>query len=163
MKEIGRLHGIPGTIISGRDTKFTSNLWRELFKGFGTNMNFSTTYQPHSDGKTKRFNRLIKYMLRMYVMYKPSKWEDYLHLVEFPYNSGHHASLKMSPLEALYGRKCNTPLSWDDPTNIEVLWLELLKDMEDQMVRIKKNLKVAQDRQKVYEDKNKTAREFMFF
>jgi hypothetical protein len=44
-------------------------------------------------------------MLRMYVMDKPSKWEDYLHLVEFSYNNGYQASLKMSPFEALYGRK----------------------------------------------------------
>jgi hypothetical protein len=50
-------------------------------------------------------------MLRMYVMDKPSKWKDYLHLVEFVYNNGYHASLKMSPFEALYGRRCNTPMS----------------------------------------------------
>jgi hypothetical protein len=52
MKEIARLHGIPRTIVSDRDTKFTSNLWRGLFKGFGTNLNFSTTYHPQIDGKT---------------------------------------------------------------------------------------------------------------
>jgi hypothetical protein len=46
MKEIARLHGIPRTIVSDRDTKFTSNFWRGLFKGFGTNLNFSTTYHP---------------------------------------------------------------------------------------------------------------------
>jgi hypothetical protein len=48
-------------------------------------------------------------------MGKPSKWEDYLHLVEFSYSNGYQASLKMSPFEALYGRKCNTPVSWDNP------------------------------------------------
>jgi transposase InsO family protein len=52
MREIARLHGIPKTIVSDRDTKFTSNFWRGLFKGFGTNINFSTTYHPQSDGKT---------------------------------------------------------------------------------------------------------------
>jgi hypothetical protein len=76
-----------------------------LFKGFGTNLNFNTTYHPKSDGKTERINQIIEDMLRMYVMDKPSRWEDYLHLVEFAYNNGYQASLKMSPFEALYGRK----------------------------------------------------------
>ena len=52
MKEISRLHGIPKEIASDRDTKFTSNFYMGLFKGFGTHMNFSTTYHPHSYGKT---------------------------------------------------------------------------------------------------------------
>jgi hypothetical protein len=96
----------------------------------------------------------------MYVMDKPSKWEDYLHLVEFAYNNGYQASLKMITFEALYGRKCNTPVIWDNPADRVVLGLEFLKDMEDRMVRIKHNLKEAQDRQKIYVDKNGTAREF---
>jgi transposase InsO family protein len=131
MKEIARLHGIPRTIVSDRDKKFTSNFWRGLFKGFGTNINFSTAYHPQTDGQTERVNRIIEDMLRMYVMDKPSKWEDYLHLVEFAYNKGYQASLRMSPFEALYGRKCNTPVSWDNSADRVVLGLELLKDMED--------------------------------
>jgi transposase InsO family protein len=56
MKEIARLHGIPRTIVSDRDTKFNSNFWRGLLKGFGTNLNFITTYHPQIDEKTERFN-----------------------------------------------------------------------------------------------------------
>jgi transposase InsO family protein len=56
MRETAKLKGIPKAIVSDRDTKFTSNLWRGLFKVFGTNMNFSTTYHPQSDGKTERVN-----------------------------------------------------------------------------------------------------------
>jgi hypothetical protein len=103
---------------------------------------------------------VIEDMLRMYVMDKPSKWEDYLHLVEFAYNNGYQASLKMSPFEALYGRKCNTPVSWDNPADRAVVGPELLKEMEEQMLKIKQNLKAAQDRQKSYADKNRTHREF---
>jgi transposase InsO family protein len=73
MKEIARLHGIPRTIVSDRDTKFTSNFWRGLFKGFGTNLNFRTMCLPQTDGKTERVNRIIEDMLRMYVMDKTSK------------------------------------------------------------------------------------------
>jgi hypothetical protein len=160
LKEFAKLHGMPRTIVSDRDTKFTSNLWRVWFKGFGTDLNFSTAYHPHIHGQTKRVNRIIEDMLGMYVMDNPSKWEDYLHLVEFSYNNGYQTSLRMIPFEALYGRKCDTPVSWDNPVDKVVLGPELLKDMEDQVVKIKKNLKEAQDRQKVYADKNKTTREF---
>jgi hypothetical protein len=62
-------------------------------------------------------------------------------LVAFAYNNGYQASLRMSPFEAFYGRKCNTLVSWDNPADRVVLGLDLLKDMEDQMVKIKQNLK----------------------
>jgi transposase InsO family protein len=146
MKKIARLHGIPRTTVSDRDTNFTSNFWRKLFKGFGTNIKFSTSYHPQIDGKIERVNRIIEDMLRMYVMDNPSKWEDYLHLVEFTYNNGYQDSLRMIPFEALYSRKFDTPVSWDNPIDRVVLGLELLKVMEDRVVKIKKNLKVAQDR-----------------
>jgi hypothetical protein len=105
MREIARLHGIPKTIVSDRNPKFTSKFWKGLFNRFGTNLNFSTSYHLETDGQAERVNQVIEYMLRMYVMDKPSKWEDYLHLVEFAYNNGYQASLKMSPFEALYRRK----------------------------------------------------------
>ena len=85
-------------------------------------------------------------MLHMYVMEKPSKWEDYLHLVEFSYNNGQHASLGMSPYEALYGRRCKTLVTWDNPVNRVVFEPELLKEMEQEIVKIMQNLKAAQDR-----------------
>jgi hypothetical protein len=103
---------------------------------------------------------VIEDMLRMYVMDKPSKWEDYLHLVEFAYNNGYQAPLKMSPFEALYGRKCNTLVSWDNPADRVVVGPDLLRGMEEKMIKIKKILKAAQDRQKRYVDKGRTHREF---
>jgi hypothetical protein len=62
----------------------------------------------------------------------------------------------MSPFEALYGRKCNTPVSWDNPTDRAVVGLDLLWEMEEKMVKIWKNLKDAQDKQKSYVDKGRT-------
>ena len=123
-------------------------------------MNFSTSYHQELDGQTERVNEVIEDMLRMYVMDKPSKWEDYLHLVEFSYNNGYQTSLKMSPFESLYGRKCNTLVSWDNPTDRAVVGSNLLKEMEEKMIKIKQNLKVAQDRHKIYVDKGRTHREF---
>jgi hypothetical protein len=146
--------------VSDRDPKFTSNFWKGLFNGFGTNLNFSTTYHPESDGKTERVNQVIEDMMRMYVMDKPSKWEDCLHLVDFSYNNGYQAYLKMIPFEALYGRKCNTLVSWDNPADRAMVGPDLLREMEEKMLKIKQNLKVAQDMQKICVDKGRTHREF---
>jgi hypothetical protein len=160
MRKIARLHGIPKTIVSNKDPKFTSNFWKGLFNGFGTNLNFSTTYHPESDGQTERVNQVIEGMLRMYVMDKPSKWEDYLHFIEFAYNNGYQTSLKMSPFEALCGIKYNTLVSWDNPADRARVGPDLLREMVEQMIKIKQNLKVAQDRKKSYVDKVRTHREF---
>jgi hypothetical protein len=89
MKEIDRLYGVPKEIVSDRDLEFTSNFWKGLFKGFGTNLNFSIAYHPESYGNKERTNWIIEDMLSMYAMENPSKWEDYLHLVEFAYNNGY--------------------------------------------------------------------------
>ena len=99
MKEIFRLHGIPKVIVSDRDAKFTGNFWKALLKGLGTQLNFSTAYHPQMDGQTKRVNQVLKYMLRMYVMDIPGKWEYYLHVVEFAYNNNFQVSLGMSPFQ----------------------------------------------------------------
>lgn len=154
------MHGIPKAIVSDRDSKFTSRFWKGLFKEFGTNLNFSTTYHPHIDGHTKRVIQVIKDMLRMYVMDKPYKWEDYLYLVKFAYNNGYHASLTMSLFEYLYGRKCHTLVSWDNPIDIVVIGPEILKGMEGKMIKIKQNLKIAYNRHKNYADKGRTFKEF---
>ena len=68
-------------LISDRDVKFTSSFWKELFAGLNTNLNFSTSYHPQMDAQSERTNQIIEDMLHRYVRTKPSKWEDYLHLV----------------------------------------------------------------------------------
>ena len=87
LKEIYRLHGIPKEIISDQYVNFIGNFWRYLFSRLETQLNFSTTYHPQTYGKTERVNQIVEYMLRIYVMNNPTKWEDYLHLVEFAYNN----------------------------------------------------------------------------
>ena len=136
-KEILRLHGFSKAIISERDTKFTSNFWKSIFVYLGTKLNFSTTYHPQTNGQIERVNQVLKDMISMYVMEKPSKWEDYLHFVEFAYNNGQQASLGMSPYEALYGRRCRTPMTWDNLVNRIVLGPELLNKMEQEVANIK--------------------------
>jgi hypothetical protein len=79
---------------------------------------------------------VIDDMLRMYAMDRSSKWKDYLHSGEFAYNNGYQDSLKMSTFETLYGRKCNNPISWDNLANRVLLGSELLKEIEEEMVKI---------------------------
>ena len=88
MKEIFKLHGLLKAIVSDRDVKFTSNFWKGLFADLGTKLKFSTSYHPQTDGQIERVNQVLEDMLCMYMMDNPTKWEDFLHLVEFGYNNG---------------------------------------------------------------------------
>ena len=117
-----------------------------LFADLGTKLNFSTAYHPQTDGKTERVNQVLEDMLCMYVMDKPTKWQDYLHLVEFGYNNGLQESLGMSPYEALYGKRCRILVTWDNPVNKVVIGPELLKEMEQEVVNIIHNLKATHDK-----------------
>jgi hypothetical protein len=160
MKEIFRLHGMPREIVSDRDTKFTSSFWKSLMVGFETKLLFSAAYHPQTDGQTERVNQILEDMLRMHVMHQPKKWEDYLPLVEFAYNNGYQESLKMSPFESLYGRKCKIPIILSNPMDRITIGTDMLKEMEQEVIHIKKNLKIAQDRHKSYVDRKRTPREF---
>jgi hypothetical protein len=141
MKEIFRLHGIPKMVISNKDVKFTSVFWKELFAGLNTNLNFSTSYHPQTDGKTEQTNQIIEYMLHMYVRTKPSKWEDYLYLVEFAYNNGYQTLVKLSPFEILYDINCTTPISWDYLVYRLMARPYVLQEMESMVRKVQQNLK----------------------
>ena len=75
-------------------------------------------------------------MLQMYVRDHPNKWEDYLHLFKSAYNNNNQASAKLSPLEILYGRKCNTPISWSNLVGRVMLGPVLLKELEITVKRV---------------------------
>ena len=96
----------------------------------------------------------------MYVMNNPTKWEDYLHLAEFAYNNGYHASSKMSPFEVIYGRKCRTPVTWDSPVDWLMLGPDLLKELEQLVAKVQLNLKEAQYLQKRQMDKKRKDKDY---
>jgi len=125
-----------------------------------TELAFSTSYHPQIDGQTKRVNRILEDMLRMYVMHQKWKWKEYLPLAECAYNNGYYESLRMSLFEALYGNSFNTPISWSDLVNRVLIRPDMLEYMERGMQVIKKNLKLARDRQKNYADQNRLFKEF---
>ena len=112
--EIVRLHGVPVDIVSDRDSRFLSRCWRSLQEGLGTKLSFSTAYHPQSDGQTERTIQTLEDLLRAYVVDWSSEWNRDLSLIEFTYNNSFHSSIQMAPYEALYGRRCRTPLCWEE-------------------------------------------------
>ena len=96
--ELFRFYGLPMDIMSDRDPKFTSDFWTQVFKKLQATFSMSSTYHPHSDGQIERVNQIIEDMLRAYVGAKPTKWERYLPILEFDYNSSKHTSTRYSPL-----------------------------------------------------------------
>ncbi|XP_072066832.1 uncharacterized protein [Arachis hypogaea] len=112
-KEIVRLHDLPTTIISDRDSRFTSRFWGAFQRAFGTQLSLSTAYHPQIDGQSERTiqtnpGRYVEGLRTGPI----ASWDRYMPLVEFAYNNSYHASIGMAPHEALYGRKCQSPLCW---------------------------------------------------
>jgi hypothetical protein len=91
-------------------------------------------------------------MLRACVLAYGTKWEDCLPFAEFSYNNSYQASLKMAPFEALYGRRCRTPLNWSETGDSQVFGPDILLEAEEQVLLIRDRLKAAQSRQKSYAD-----------
>ena len=108
IKEIVRLHGVPISIISDRDSRFTSRFWQSLQKDLGTRLDMSTAYHPQTDGQSERTIQTLEDMLRACVIDFGKVWDTHLPLVEFSYNNSYHTSIKAAPFEALYGRKCRS-------------------------------------------------------
>ncbi|GKA73220.1 putative reverse transcriptase domain-containing protein [Tanacetum coccineum] len=105
-------HGIPASIICDRDGRFTSNFWRSFQKALGTDISMNTTYHPETDGESERTIQTLEDILRSCVIDFGKGWVKHLPLAEFSYNNSYHASINAAPYEALYGRKCRSPVCW---------------------------------------------------
>ncbi|GJV81488.1 reverse transcriptase, partial [Tanacetum coccineum] len=120
IKEIVSRHGVPISIISDRDSHFTSRFWQSLQSALGTQLDMSTAYHPETDGQSERTIQTLKDMLRACVIDFGKGWEKHLPLVEFSYNNSYHASIKAAPFEALYGRKCRSPVCWAEVGDVQL-------------------------------------------
>ncbi|KAK8934588.1 hypothetical protein KSP39_PZI014470 [Platanthera zijinensis] len=147
-----RYHGVPRTIVSDRDGRFTSREWLSVQAYLGTRLTFSTAFHPQTDGQTERTNRTLKDLLRLCILDRGEPWEKMLPLVEFSYNNSYQSSIKMAPYEALYGRKCRTPLSWVQDEDPKVLGSDFVEDTEAQVRLIRDRMLEAQSRQAKYYD-----------
>ena len=110
IQEIVRLHGVPVSIVSDRDPRFTGHFCKSFQKAMGTRLTMSTAFHPQTDGQSERTIQVLEDMLRECVLDHKGSWEEHLPLVEFSYNNSYQASIQMAPYEALYGRPCRSPL-----------------------------------------------------
>ena len=114
------------SIVSNRDPRFTSRFWQSLQNALGTQLRMSSEYHPQADGQSERTIQSLEDLLRTCVLDHLGTWSDMLPLVEFTYNNSYHSSIGMAPYEALYGRRCKTPLCWQEDGESVVLGPEFL-------------------------------------
>ena len=160
IKEVVSRHGVPISIISDRDARFTSNFWKSLQKSLGTRLEMSTAYHPQTDGRSERTIQTLEDMLRACVVDFGNNWEIHLPLVEFSYNNSYHTSIKAAPFEALYGRKCRSPICWAEVGDSQLTGPELVHETTEKIVQIRNRMAAARDRQKSYADQRRKPLEF---
>ena len=110
-KEVVRHHGLPATIVSDRDPRFTSHFWRCLWAHTGTKLAMSTAYHPQTDGQTERANRTLEDMLRACVSDRQDDWDEHLTAIEIAYNNSEQASTGFTPFYLNSGQHPTFPLS----------------------------------------------------
>lgn len=130
-------------------------------RGLGTQLNMSTAFHPQTDGQSERTIQVLEDMLRACVIDFGGRWDHFLPLAEFAYNNSYHSSIQMAPFEALYGRRCRSPIGWFDAFEVRSLDTDLLRDAMEKVRVIQSRLLTAQSRQKSYADRRVRDLEFM--
>ncbi|GJY03204.1 putative reverse transcriptase domain-containing protein [Tanacetum coccineum] len=133
LNEIVARHGVSILIISDRDSRFTSRFWQSMQEALGTRLDMSTAYHPQTDGQSERTIQTLEDMLR---------------------------AVRCAPFEALYGRKCRSPIMWAEVGEGQLIGPELVQETTKKISQIKDRLKAARDRQKSYADKRRKPLEF---
>ncbi|WVZ24011.1 hypothetical protein V8G54_002555 [Vigna mungo] len=160
IREILRLHGVPNSIVSDRDPRFTSRFWQLLQEALGSRLRMSSAYHPQTDGQTERTIQSLEDLLRACVLDHLGSWSEVLPLVEFTYNNSYHPSIGMTPFEALYGRRCRTPLCWFQDGEAILIGPELLQQTTEKVKLIQERMRATRSRQKSYADQRKRPLEF---
>jgi len=155
IEEIVRLHGVPVSIISDRDPRFTSRFWGSLQQALGTRLKFSTAFHPQTDGQSERTIQTLEDMLRACTLDWAGHWDEHLPLIEFAYNNSYHSSIGMAPYEALYGRPCRSPVCWSDVGERQLVGPEIVQMYAEKVDVIRQRLATAQSRQKSYADRRR--------
>ena len=160
IREIVRIHGVPVSIVSDRDPRFTTHFWKSFQKAMGTRLTMGTTFNPQTDGQSERTIQVLEDMLRACVLDHKGRWEVNFPLVEFSYNNSYQVSIQMAPYEALYGRPCGSLICWTEVGESSITGPDLIRDTSEKVSLIRKRLLTAQNRQKSYSDVRRCPLEF---
>nr|GEZ53487.1 putative reverse transcriptase domain-containing protein [Tanacetum cinerariifolium] len=150
IKEIISRHGVPISIISDRNSHFTSRFWQSLQSALGTQLDMRTTYHLETDGQSERTIQTLEDMLRACVIDFEKGWKKHLPLIEFSYSNSYHASIKAAPFEALYGRKCRSPVCWAKVGDVQLMGPEIIHETTKRIVHFCQRLQAARDWQRSY-------------
>ncbi|GJW22865.1 putative reverse transcriptase domain-containing protein [Tanacetum coccineum] len=120
----------------------------------------STAYHPQTDGQSERTIQTLKDILRACVIDIGNGWVKHLALVKFSYNNSYHTSIKAAPFEALYDRKCRSPICWAEVGEVQLTGPDMVQETTEKIVQIKQRMQAARDRQKSYADLKRKPMEF---
>ncbi|GKF16452.1 putative reverse transcriptase domain-containing protein [Tanacetum coccineum] len=120
----------------------------------------STAYHPEIDGQSERTIQMLEDMLRVCVLDFGKGWHRHLPLVELSYNNSYHTIIKAASFEALYGRKCRSPICWAEVGDSQLTGPEIIHETTQKIVQIKSRIQAARDRQKSYADVRRKPLEF---
>ncbi|GJR06509.1 putative reverse transcriptase domain-containing protein [Tanacetum coccineum] len=133
---------------------------KALHEALGTRLDTSTAYHPETDGQCERTIQTLEDMLHACVIDFGKSWDRHLPLVEFSYNNSYHTSIKAAPFEALYGRKCRSPVCWAEVGDAQLTGPEIIHETTEKIVQIKSRIQAARDRQKSYADLKRKPMDF---
>lgn len=123
-------------------------------------MRLSFAYHPWTNCQTERTIQSLEDLLRACVLEQGVIWDTYLSFIELTYNNSFHSSIRMKPFEALYGKRCRTPLCWYNSGESAVLGLEIVQQTTKKIKIIKEKLRASQSRQESYHDNRMKELEF---
>ncbi|CAI7799696.1 unnamed protein product [Closterium sp. NIES-54] len=148
------IHGIPATLISDRDPKFTSKFWKELMGLLGTKLAMSSAYHPQTDGQTERLNQVVEQLLRTACKDDVSHWDKQLPTLEFAYNNASHAATGKSPFFLCFGREPLTPQQPTTPAHVQAAH-DFVTTMQQLWEKTQRRLTTMQTSQKQYADRQR--------
>jgi transposase InsO family protein len=150
--DIVRLHGFPQSIVSDRDSVFTSAFWTELFRLAGVRLCMSTAFHPQSDGQSEVVNKVITMYLRCLTGDRPKQWVRWLPWAEYCYNTSFHTALRDTPFRIVYGRDPPSLRSYEAGDARIPAVEHLLTDRDAFLQDVHDRLLQAQQRDKLYYD-----------